>query len=58
MPIKYYDTCREALIDLGLNKNISGNIGRCIRGKRKTAYGYIWKQYEGSTTIPKGSTLK
>ena len=57
-PIKYYDTCREALIDLGLNKNISGNIGRCIRGKRKSAYGFIWKQYEGSTTIPKGSTLK
>jgi hypothetical protein len=56
--IKIYDTCREALIHLGKDKNISGNIGRCIRGKRKTAYGYIWKQYEGSTTIPKGSTLK
>ena len=57
-PIKYYDTCREALIELGKNKNISGNIGRCIKGKRKSAYGFVWKQCEGSTTIPNGSTLK
>jgi hypothetical protein len=57
-PIKYYNTCREALIELGKDKNISGNIGRCIRGKRKSAYGYVWKQCEGSTTIPNGSTLK
>lgn len=57
-PIKYYETCREALIDLGKSKNISGNIGRCVKGKRKSAYGFVWKQCEGSTTIPKGSTLK
>jgi len=35
----------------------SGNIGRVIRGKRKTAYGYIWKQIDSSTTIENTSNL-
>lgn len=26
-----------------LNKTQSGHIGQCVRGARKTAYGYIWK---------------
>ena len=55
--ISVFDTAKEALIHLGKNPTISGNIGRVIRGERKTAYGYIWKQYEGSTTISKESTL-
>lgn len=42
--IAQYDTCREALKALGKNYERSGNIGRVIRGKRKTAYGYVWKQ--------------
>ncbi len=56
--LKVFYTCKEALEFLGKNSQQSGNIGRCIRGKRKSAYGYVWKQYEGSTTIPQGSTLK
>lgn len=47
-----YRTCEEALHALGKNYEGSGNIGRVIRNKRKTAYGYVWKQYERSTTIP------
>lgn len=47
-----FNTAVDALIFLGVEnpKDRSGNIGRCIKGKRKTAYGYVWKQYEGSTT--------
>ena len=41
--VRDYDTCLEAIEYLGLDKGASGNIGRCISGKRKTAYGYIWK---------------
>ena len=41
--VRDYDTCLEAIEYLGLDKGASGNIGRCIRGKRKTAYGYVWK---------------
>ncbi|QLF86586.1 hypothetical protein BESEP2_00012 [Staphylococcus phage vB_SepS_BE02] len=40
--INVFDTCKEALEHLNI-KGSSGNIGRCIKGKRKTAYGYIWK---------------
>lgn len=56
--VEIYDTCRDALKALGRNYQQSGNIGRAIRGKRATAYGYIWKQCESSTTIPKGSRVK
>lgn len=56
--IRTYDTCCEALKALGKNHTQSGNIDRAIRGFRKTSYGYIWKQCEGSTTIPNGSTAK
>lgn len=48
--LSVFDTAKEALIYLGKNPTISGNIGRCIRGSRETAYGYKWKQLEGSTT--------
>jgi len=50
--LNIFETCKEALLFLGRNPDYSGNIGRAVRGKRKQAYGYIWKQYEGSTTIP------
>ena len=56
--IRAYDTCKEAMEHLGIKGICYGNIGRVINGKRKTAYGFLWKQYKGSTTIPKGSTLK
>lgn len=49
--LNIFDTARDALRYLGKDINTSGNIGRAINGKRKTAYGYVWKQYEGSTTI-------
>lgn len=48
-----FRTCEEALEFLGIKNGSPGNIGRVIRGKRQTAYGYIWKSTEGSTTIEK-----
>lgn len=56
--LRVYTTCRDALKALGKNYDQSGNIGRVVRGKRRTAFGFVWKQYEGSTTIPLGSTPK
>lgn len=50
--ISTYDTAEEALIKLGKPPH-SGNIGRVIRGNRKTAYGYIWRRIGSSTTIEK-----
>lgn len=50
--IKVFNTCTEALLFLNKPNASPGNIGRVIRGKRATAYGYKWKSYEGSTTIP------
>lgn len=55
--LNVFVTAREALEHLGKPPN-SGNIGRAINGNRKTAYGYVWEQYEGSTTISKESTLQ
>lgn len=43
--IKSYETAREALLEMNLPPN-SGNIGRVIRGKRNSAYGFVWKQCE------------
>lgn len=41
--IKRYESCVEAGIELNLGH---GNIQKCARGDRKTAYGYIWKYVE------------
>lgn len=41
--IQTYHTAEEALESLGIDGS-PGNIGRVIRGTRKTAYGYVWKQ--------------
>lgn len=43
--IKSFNSCREASAFLGKSKN-DPCIGRCIKGERKTAYGYIWKLIE------------
>lgn len=43
--LNVFYTAQEALEFLGISNKRSGNIGRCIKGERKTAYGYIWKQY-------------
>lgn len=51
-----FKTCKDALEYLGID-TCSGNLGRAVRGNRKTAYGFIWKSCESSTTIPMGSTL-
>lgn len=56
--LNVFNTAQDALRYLGKNDKASGNIGRCIKGYRKSAYGYKWQQYEGSTTIPNGSTLQ
>lgn len=55
--IATYNTAYEAMTAIGVQSKNSGNIGRVVSGKRKTAYGFIWKQQKGSTTIPDGSTL-
>ena len=48
--LNIFETANEAC--KYLNKpGHAGNIGRAIKGNRKTCYGFIWKQYEGSTTI-------
>ena len=39
-----YKSTREAARALGKNSN--GNIANCLKGKVKTAYGYIWKYKE------------
>ena len=40
--IKIYDFIKQVEID-GMNKN---NVGNCLRGKYKKAYGYKWKYIE------------
>ena len=40
--IREYPSIREALYALGIEKR-DGNITAVCRGRRKTAYGYIWK---------------
>lgn len=42
--IAVFPTAKKALESLGIESNIGGNIGRVIRGNRKTAYGFKWKQ--------------
>lgn len=54
--INNFHTAWDALESLGKSP-YSGNIGRVIRGSRKTAYGYIWKQISSSTTIENTSEL-
>lgn len=44
--LNYFRTCEDALKYLGVDNGSSGNIGRVIRGKRNTAYGYRWKTWK------------
>jgi group I intron endonuclease len=39
--IKNWDSIREAANELGFSESV---IGRCVNGKRKTAYKFIWKR--------------
>ena len=39
--IQSFSSYIEAARSLG--KNQSSHIGQCVRGKRKTAYGFIWR---------------
>lgn len=42
--IAEYNSIREACLKFNGNINkVESNIGGCINGKQKTAYGYIWK---------------
>ena len=42
--IESYDTFKDACLSVGkYNDTVSGNIRRCCKGERKTAYNYIWK---------------
>ena len=40
--IKTWDSIKSACISLN-NGKYTSNIGLCLRGKTKTAYGYIWR---------------
>jgi len=39
--LKIYNSISEAARDI--NKKLKGNIDKVLSGKRKTAYGFIWK---------------
>jgi group I intron endonuclease len=62
--IAEYRSAREAATHLGKPKANSEILKVCneyvspLNKRYKTALGYKWKFKEGSTTIPKGSTLK
>lgn len=45
--LKKWNSCKEAGETLKLN---SKSISRCCLGKRKTAFGYIWKYYKDYMT--------
>lgn len=50
--IKSYENIREACPQFkGNMENVESNIGGCLRGKQKTAYGFIW-EYQKSLVEP------
>jgi len=51
--IKTYPEKTKARIQI-----VAQNIRACANGKQPHAYGFMWKDTEGSTTIPEGSTHK
>lgn len=52
--IEIFPSLISAEKKVGINRKY---IRACIKGQRNTAGGYIWKLYEGSTTIPGGSRV-
>jgi hypothetical protein len=43
--IKEWKSITDAYLFLGKNTNSSG-ITCCLKGRQKTAYGFIWKEYK------------
>lgn len=43
-----FDSISEASRQLRLSKNAFKNISACCKGKRKTAYGYVWRYADDS----------
>lgn len=41
-----YESVRDAIKELQLDNSSSANISAALHGKRKSAYGYIWKLHE------------
>lgn len=43
--LKQYNSLKEACLDIGkdYNDTVTGNIRRCCKGERKTAYNFKWK---------------
>jgi hypothetical protein len=39
-----FSSLKEASLWLNKKRNVSGDINDCIRGRQKTAFGYIWKK--------------
>ena len=44
--IKEFDSVRDAIHFLNLSDSASSNISAVIKGRRKSAYGYFWKNLE------------
>ena len=47
--IQIFETTRDAIRFLGLANSASSNISACIKGRKKSAYGYWWKIEEKNT---------
>lgn len=41
--VLYFDSISDASRELNLSKNAFKNISACCSGKRRSAYGYVWK---------------
>lgn len=41
--IKIYKSIKEAILELQLKQSAASNICSCIKGDKKSAYGYVWK---------------
>jgi len=42
--VSEFSSLKEASLWLNKKRNVSGDINDCIRGRQKTAFGYIWKK--------------
>ena len=44
IPIKEFDSISDAIKFLGLKKSCNANILATTKGRKKSAYGFFWKQ--------------
>ena len=41
--LNYYQSFKDACVDIGIDKYSSSPLCECCKGKRKTAYGFVWR---------------